>query len=44
MAIKAIADLGTPESQAFVSAELKRLSGNTDRATVFTTRLLALYL
>jgi len=44
MALKAIADLGTPDSQAFVSSELKRLSGNTDRATVFTTRLLALYL
>jgi hypothetical protein len=44
MALKAIADLGTPDSQAFVSSELKRLSGNTDRAAVFTSRLLGMYL
>ena len=44
MAIKAIADLGTPEALAFVSSELKRLSSQNDRATLFTTRVLALYL
>lgn len=44
MAIKAIADLGTSEAMAFVSSELKKLSGQSDRQNLWTQRVLALYL
>lgn len=44
MAIKAIADFGTPESKAFVTEELKNLSARTDSDSVWTSQILALYL
>jgi hypothetical protein len=44
MAIKAIADLGTAESKAFVSGEIKRLGGKTDNDTILMTQVIALYL
>lgn len=44
MAIKAIADLGTPEAKAFLDAELKNLSTRTDNDSVWTSQILALYL
>jgi HEAT repeat protein len=44
MALKAIADLGTPESDAFIRAEIKQLSAKGDTEAQWTSRILALYL
>jgi len=44
MALKAIADLGTPESEAFIRAEIKQLSAKGDSEAQWTSRILALYL
>jgi hypothetical protein len=44
MALKSIADLGTPESEAFIRAEIKQLSAKGDSEAQWTSRILALYL
>jgi hypothetical protein len=44
MALKAIADLGTPESDAFIRAEIKALGATADVEAQWTSRILALYL
>jgi hypothetical protein len=44
MALKSIADLGTPESDAFIRAELEQLSAKGDSEAQWTSRILALYL
>ena len=43
MAIKAMADIGTAETDAFIEAELKRVSTLTDKDATWTTQILALY-
>jgi hypothetical protein len=44
MALKSIADLGTPESDAFIRAEIKQLGSQGDSEAQWTSRVLALYL
>jgi hypothetical protein len=44
MALKAIADLGSPESETFIRAEIKQLSAKGDTEAQWTSRMLALYL
>jgi HEAT repeat protein len=44
MALKAIADLGSPESEAFIRAEIKQLGAKGDTEAQWTSRMLALYL
>ena len=44
MALKAIADLGTPESDAFIRGEVKELGTRSDAESQWTSRILALYL
>lgn len=44
IALKAIGDLDTPESKAFLQAEFDRLKDKNDRGAVWTKKLIALYL
>jgi len=44
IALKSIADLGTPESTAFITDEAKRLGANSSKETQVMSRILALYL
>ena len=44
IALKSIADLGTPESRAFITDEARRLGGNSSKEMQVMSRILALYL
>ena len=44
MALKAIADFGTPESEAFIREQIKQLGAQNDTEAQWTSRMLALYL
>ncbi len=44
MAVKAIGDLNTPETKAFITQEFDRLSKMTDANSIWSTRVLSLYL
>lgn len=44
VALKAIGDLDTPESKAFLKAEYERLSSLQDKGSVWTKKVLSLYL
>lgn len=44
IAIKAIGDLDTPESKAFLQAEFERMKNQTDKGSIWTKNIIALYL
>jgi hypothetical protein len=44
IALKSIADLGTPESKAFITEEAKRLGSDSSKEMQVMSRILALYL
>ena len=44
MALKAMGDLGTPESLAFLASERPKFSGKRDDEAVWNDRIIGLYL